>query len=508
MKILNFADIETEFIQRVHTMVWCNVATIDSQQRPRSRILHPIWEGAVGWICTHRTSFKSKHLAQNPYVSLAYVRELMTPVYVDGKAEWVDDLEVKRRIWDLFKNTPPPARALTPRTAFNHVEHRELRLAQADALAHRPRNLPRAFVRGRHEGLVSCGLRPILDAHCYTSAQSPIVRSVGHGSMALRRLLCAQSKSLLRRIDPRLWLIVFGAGFGVLLALLIRPLLPVFVSNHHIFTEYDGDTFRHQPGQVRPPAENHVLEDLYRQSDANGFRLPALTADFYPILAIGDSFTDGGQVPWVDVLASRLNIPVQNLGWSGFGPLEYEEVMRQFGTAPQGQTRQWVLIAYFEGNDLSNTQTAYLRAQENGGVLTLNLQHGTVAAADPSQRDYGIVTRDDDNYLYPLDHVINGTNYPLAYISDYIWWLNGTQDLYRQSRNVELLRGALRTTSATWRVMPASGWSIFPTRVTSTSSMPTHRATAAGCWKTRSPCSWTPTAGLSFGDLHPQTTTR
>ncbi len=138
---------------------------------------------------------------------------------------------------------------------------------------------------------------------------------------ALAIIIMSQAKSWLRRIDSRIWLILFGAGFGILLAFLIRPLLPVIVSNRYVFTEYDGDTFRHQPGQVRPPAENRVLEDLYRQSDANGFRLPAMTADFYPIIAIGDSFTDGGQIPWVDVLASRLNIPVQNLGWSGFGPL-------------------------------------------------------------------------------------------------------------------------------------------------------------------------------------------
>jgi hypothetical protein len=256
--------------------------------------------------------------------------------------------------------------------------------------------------------------------------------------------LTLPSKNILPRVDPRLWLILFGAGFGIVLAFLLRPLLPTIVSNHHVFTEYDGDTFRHQPGQVRPPAENRVLEDLYRQNDANGFRAPALTADFYPIIAIGDSFTDGGQVPWVDVLASTLNMPVQNLGWSGFGPLEYAEVMRQFGIAPAGQARQWVLIAFFEGNDLSNTQTAYQRMQESNGILTLNLQHGTVASADPAQRDYGIVRREDDNYLYPLDHFINGVHYPLAYISDYIWWLNGSAETYRQSRNVELLRSALQ----------------------------------------------------------------
>jgi general stress protein 26 len=105
---MNFSDIEAEFIQRVHTMVWCNVATIDSQQRPRSRILHPIWEGSTGWIGTHRNSHKSRHLAQNPYVSLAYIANVMKPVYADCTVEWIDDFAEKRRIWELFKATPEP----------------------------------------------------------------------------------------------------------------------------------------------------------------------------------------------------------------------------------------------------------------------------------------------------------------------------------------------------------------------------------------------------------------
>jgi hypothetical protein len=108
LRVNDFAEIEEEFIRRVHSMVWCNVATVDSKQRPRSRILHPIWEGSTGWIGTHRDSHKSKHLGHNQYVSLAYITEIMKPVYVDCTAEWVEDLGQKRRIWDLFKNTPPP----------------------------------------------------------------------------------------------------------------------------------------------------------------------------------------------------------------------------------------------------------------------------------------------------------------------------------------------------------------------------------------------------------------
>jgi uncharacterized pyridoxamine 5'-phosphate oxidase family protein len=122
MRINNFTEIETEFIARVNKMIWCSVATIDEKQRPRSRILHPIWEGATGWICTHRNSHKSRHLAQNPYVSLAYTADMMNPVYADCLTEWIDDLEVKKRVWEMFKSTPPPL-GFDPAHDFIHVEH-------------------------------------------------------------------------------------------------------------------------------------------------------------------------------------------------------------------------------------------------------------------------------------------------------------------------------------------------------------------------------------------------
>src|SRR5262249_55615686 len=108
MEIANFSEIEDEFIGRVHSIVWCSVATVDPKRRPRSRILHPIWERNTGWIGTHRNSHKSRHLDKNPYMSLSYIKDVFKPVYVDCTAEWIDDLEQKKRIWDLFKNTPEP----------------------------------------------------------------------------------------------------------------------------------------------------------------------------------------------------------------------------------------------------------------------------------------------------------------------------------------------------------------------------------------------------------------
>lgn len=129
MEVKHFSEIEEEFIQRVHTMVWCNVATVDSKQRPRSRVLHPIWEGATGWIGTHRNSYKQNHIAHNPYVSLAYIANVMQPVYVECTARWIDDLAQKQRIWHLFKQAPPPL-GYDPAPTFGSPDHEHFGLLQ------------------------------------------------------------------------------------------------------------------------------------------------------------------------------------------------------------------------------------------------------------------------------------------------------------------------------------------------------------------------------------------
>lgn len=108
MMTATFADIQDEFIEKVHDAVWCAVVTTNSLDRPRSRVLHPIWEGNVGWIATGRQSFKAKHLEHSPYVSVTYMKDPLNPVYVDCVAEWADDDATKQRIWDLFTSTPEP----------------------------------------------------------------------------------------------------------------------------------------------------------------------------------------------------------------------------------------------------------------------------------------------------------------------------------------------------------------------------------------------------------------
>ena len=108
MDVDNFSVIEQEFQKRIAKIVWCTFTTVDTKGRPRSRMLHPIWDGHTGWIATGRESFKAKHLAQNAFVSVSYWDPDHEQVFAECKAEWDDSAESKQAVWDLYKDTPAP----------------------------------------------------------------------------------------------------------------------------------------------------------------------------------------------------------------------------------------------------------------------------------------------------------------------------------------------------------------------------------------------------------------
>jgi uncharacterized pyridoxamine 5'-phosphate oxidase family protein len=107
-QVESFNEIRDEFLERANKHVYCNLATVDTQGRPRSRVVHVVWEDATGWITTDPTYPKSRHIAVNPYVSLGYVADIAAPAYAECRAEWVDDLDEKRRVWEFIAATPPP----------------------------------------------------------------------------------------------------------------------------------------------------------------------------------------------------------------------------------------------------------------------------------------------------------------------------------------------------------------------------------------------------------------
>ncbi len=100
------------FVEMAHRVVWCSVATVDSQGRPRSRILHPIWQwdgtSLVGWIATSPTRAKQAHLNASAYVSVSYWEPSHNTCVAECRATWAFDLETHTMVWDLFLNAPPP----------------------------------------------------------------------------------------------------------------------------------------------------------------------------------------------------------------------------------------------------------------------------------------------------------------------------------------------------------------------------------------------------------------
>ena len=100
------------FVEMAHRIVWCSVATVDAAGRPRSRVLHPIWEWdggtLTGWIGTGPTPVKRADLDRNPHVSLSYWTTTHDTCVADCRVEWAFDDETRIRVWDLFLNGPEP----------------------------------------------------------------------------------------------------------------------------------------------------------------------------------------------------------------------------------------------------------------------------------------------------------------------------------------------------------------------------------------------------------------
>lgn len=100
------------FIDMAHSIVWASAATVDADSRPRSRILHPIWEwdgtDLFGWVATVPSKVKHEHLAVHPYVSVSYWAPSHDTCSADCLVEWYLDDETRTAVWDKFADAPAP----------------------------------------------------------------------------------------------------------------------------------------------------------------------------------------------------------------------------------------------------------------------------------------------------------------------------------------------------------------------------------------------------------------
>ncbi|MBS1695231.1 MAG: pyridoxamine 5'-phosphate oxidase family protein [Actinobacteria bacterium] len=105
-------QIAPAFIGMAHSIVWSSVATVDGDGKPRSRILHPIWEwdgtDLLGWVATAPTAIKREHLAVHPYVSVSYWTPSHDTCSADCLVEWYLDDETRTEVWHKFAGAPAP----------------------------------------------------------------------------------------------------------------------------------------------------------------------------------------------------------------------------------------------------------------------------------------------------------------------------------------------------------------------------------------------------------------
>jgi len=100
------------FIEMAHRIVWASVATVDRDNRPWSRVLHPLWERQgdelIGWIATGPTPTKLAHLAHSPFVSVNYWTADHDTCTAECDATWITDDEQCIELWERFKTAPAP----------------------------------------------------------------------------------------------------------------------------------------------------------------------------------------------------------------------------------------------------------------------------------------------------------------------------------------------------------------------------------------------------------------
>lgn len=106
------ADIAESFVDMAHKIVWASAATVDPEHRPRTRILHPVWdwdgETLSGVVATGPTPAKTADIAHSPRVSFSYWAPNQDTCRADCDVEWATDDETCRETWDRLVSTPEP----------------------------------------------------------------------------------------------------------------------------------------------------------------------------------------------------------------------------------------------------------------------------------------------------------------------------------------------------------------------------------------------------------------
>ncbi|MFF8814620.1 pyridoxamine 5'-phosphate oxidase family protein [Streptomyces pactum] len=105
-KVTDFAVVQDTFFRYIRDIVYATMITVDRRNRPRARVLLPVWEVVdgrpVGWLAAYRTPVKTAHLARNPHTTYSYWSPRQNAVHIDSVSTWAEDAASRRHAWELY----------------------------------------------------------------------------------------------------------------------------------------------------------------------------------------------------------------------------------------------------------------------------------------------------------------------------------------------------------------------------------------------------------------------
>ena len=227
----------------------------------------------------------------------------------------------------------------------------------------------------------------------------------------------------------------------------VRRVQAFKVKSHDVKLSH-GDLYYWMSGAIAPvpPNQDKIVARVYLTYDSQGFRNALPEKETYGIVTLGDSFTDGlnAPTPWPQQLANYTEIDVLNLGEAGSGPQIELEALRQYGLEKRPQ---WVIMAYFEGNDLHDAAAyeqanPFLLARLGRYMLTRSRQVSNKSRFDrtsPLIRTDGATSLPmDPSYQYPVTVTIDDTTLEMAFFNYYISWLSVNREAIELSQNYRL----------------------------------------------------------------------
>lgn len=212
-----------------------------------------------------------------------------------------------------------------------------------------------------------------------------------------------------------------------------------FINETYEVRQSDGDLFHYMRGKLRPlsPDQDRVVAEIHMMTDANGFRNSPPEKAMYTIIALGDSFTraSGVAVPWPQKLTEYTEMDALNLGEVGFGPQDELKALQQYGLKKQPQ---WVILAYFEGNDLYDAgaydqANPFIIARFGKYIIDQSVE------AWHERKSGGVDTEAAVKYRYPITVNIDNNDLQMAFFSYYIAWLSADREMIESSQNFRLV---------------------------------------------------------------------